>query len=363
MKQEIPTELQPYRKLLGIYEHAGNMNKYKDVPHPKDSIGPRMTNLPLKAPKISHFGFDDKLVDWNNPNKTQEQIELLQFRGRLLNQRMHYPLDYKIELAKRRIRSAVHQYGLNNCYVSFSGGKDSTVLSHLVLSLGYKLEHVFSNTRLEYPECIKFAKTWSEKNNVKLTTVMPDITPGEIWKQYGYPMFSKEVAEILERVRMHKNVNPKKIKKVNSFLKYKDVKLSSKCCYYLKKKPMMDWQKRSGKKVALMGVRAEESQMRRVVWVRKGCIYETKNQVVVHPIVFFTDDDIWNYVKRFKIRLADIYYNGLKRNGCYCCGFGAHRNEDNNFVKLKKMNPALWKNVMNHWGFEKICKACGVKTE
>lgn len=313
----------------------------------------------------SAFSFNDQETGWNNPNKTEKQKELLRFRGNLLNTRMHYPLDYKIMLAKRRIKTAIDAHGINNCYISFSGGKDSTVLSHLILSMGYKIEHVYSNTRLEYPECVNFANKWCKKHNVKLTMVFPDVMPIDIWKKYGYPMFSKEVSEILERTRNHKSVNPKKLKRVEKFIQYKDLKLSSRCCYFLKKKPMIEWQKKSGKTVAIMGVRAEESQMRRAVWVRKGCIYQTKKQkqTVVHPIVFFTDKDIWEYAKRFKIKFADIYYKGFDRNGCYCCGFGCHLTNDNNFVKLKKINPTLWKNVMNHWGFQKICKKCNINTE
>lgn len=312
---------------------------------------------------ISSFNFKDEETGWNNPNKTKKQKELLTFRGNLLNTRMRYPLDYKIMLAKRRIKTAIQEYGKDNCYVSFSAGKDSTVLSHLVLSMGYKLEHVFSNTRLEYPDCVKFANEWCKRNKIKLTVVLPDIRPYKIWNKYGYPMFSKEISEILERMRNGRNIPPKKLKRVKGFLKYKNIKLSARCCHYLKKKPMIEWQKRSGKRVAIMGVRAQESQIRRVVWVRKGCIYETKKQVVVHPMIFFTDNDIWEYAKRFKIKFADIYYNGLERNGCFCCGFGCHLTDENNFMKLKRLNPALWASVMNHWGFGKICKQCDVKVK
>jgi len=332
----------------------------------------------------SYFSFKDEETGWNNSHKTKKQKELLSFRGNLLNQRIAYPLDYKIELAKRRIKSAIDRYGENNCYISFSGGKDSTILSHIALSMGYELEHVFSNTRLEYPECVTFSKEWCEKNGVKLTIVLPEVRPNEIWKKHGYPMFSKEIADLFERMRLGYKCDPKKIKKVKgflkrvgykgnpmhrhkvrNFLKRKGIKISSKCCYLLKKKPMKDWQKKSGKKVAIMGVRAEESQIRRVVWVRKGCIYETKDQAVVHPIIFFTDQDVHEYARRFNIKFADIYYepHNLKRNGCYCCGFGCHRTEENNFIKLKEMNLNLWVHVINHWGFSKICKKCGVDTE
>lgn len=312
---------------------------------------------------LTRYSFDDDLIDWNSPNKTDEQKEIMRSRGHILNMRMDLDLDTKIMFAKRRIETVISKYGEDKCYVSFSGGKDSTILSHIISSMGYNLEHVFSNTRLEYPECINFARQWCKRRKVKLTLVTPQHRPLEIWKKYGYPMFSKEVAEILERVRNHDTVNPKKLKKVKSFMKYKDLHISARCCYYLKKKPLKDWQLKSGKNVAIMGVRAEESQIRRVVWIRKGCIYETKNQIAVHPIIFFRDADIYEYAKRFGIKFADIYYKGFKRNGCFCCGFGCHMVDENNFMKLKKLNPILWKNIMNHWGFEKICKKCDVRIE
>jgi len=311
---------------------------------------------------VSKFSFNDRLVDWNNPKKTKKQKKLLSFRGNLLNSRMKYPLIVKVDMAKRRIRDIVNKYGEDECYIGFSGGKDSTILSHIILSLGYKIDHVYSNTRLEYPECIKFSKKWCKNKNVKLITVIPEIRPEEIWKKHGYPMFSKETADILERVRKSKKVNPKKIKKIKGFLKFKNLPISAKCCDLLKKKPMKKWAKKSGKKVAILGTRAEESQVRRTVWVRKGCIYENNERVVVTPIIFFTEKDIEDYAKQHNIKFADIYYKGFKRNGCYCCGFGCHIAKENNFVKLKKLNPVLWKNVMNHWGFEKICKECGIKT-
>ncbi len=318
------------------------------------------------ANQLLQFSVSDQTTGWNNPDKTKKQKELLSFRGSLLNSRMKYPLSLKLRMAKTRIQAVIDRYGEDQCYIGFSGGKDSTILSHIVLSMGYKIEHVFSNTRLEYHECIDFANKWCKKNKVKLTTVFPEMRPEEIWKKFGYPMFSKEIADILERVRLNgvEKVNPKKLKRVRSFLKYKDVPISGKCCDYLKKKPMKKWAKESGKKVAMLGTRAEESQMRRVVWVRKGCVYERgEDEVIVNPIIIFTEKDIKDYAKKHKIRFADIYYQGMERNGCYACGFGCHLAEENNFQKLKQRNPVLWKNVTNHWGFGKICKKCDVKIE
>lgn len=300
---------------------------------------------------------------WNNRDKTKKQRNELKYRGSLLNKRMAYPLELKIAMAKQRIQYAINLYGQDSCYIGFSGGKDSTVLSHLVNSMGYKIEHVYSNTRLEYPECISFAKKWCEKNDLKLTFVLPDMLPTEVWKKYGYPMFSKDAAETLERIRRGLKVNEKKRNRVRNLLKYKKVKLSSKCCQKLKKEPMKKWQKLNNKKVAILGTRAKESQMRRTVWVRKGCVYENHNNVICNPLIFWTEDDIKEYAKMNDIKFADIYYMGMERNGCYACGFGCHLTEENNFIKLKKYNPNLHANIMDKWGFRDICKKCDVKIE
>ena len=70
------------------------------------------------------------------------------------------PLDLKIPLTKRRIRDWVREFGTDGVYVSFSGGKDSTVLLHIVREMFPDVEAVFVNTGLEYPEIQKFVKTF-----------------------------------------------------------------------------------------------------------------------------------------------------------------------------------------------------------
>ena len=62
------------------------------------------------------------------------------------------PLDIKISLTQARIREWVREYGTDGVYISFSGGKDSTVLLHIVREMYPEIEAVFVNTGLEYPE-------------------------------------------------------------------------------------------------------------------------------------------------------------------------------------------------------------------
>lgn len=102
------------------------------------------------------------------------------------------PLDIKVALTIDRIRQWVDEYGEDGVYVSFSGGKDSTVLLHLVRSLYPKVKAVFSNTGLEYPEIVEFVKKIDNVDWVK-----PKMTFGQVVTKYGYPMFSKEVSDAI----------------------------------------------------------------------------------------------------------------------------------------------------------------------
>lgn len=79
-----------------------------------------------------------------------------------LRTRQKYPLDLKISLTEQRIRAWVNEFGEDGVYVSFSGGKDSTVLLDIVRNkMGYKdIPAVFVDVPTQYPELKEFTKTW-----------------------------------------------------------------------------------------------------------------------------------------------------------------------------------------------------------
>lgn len=106
------------------------------------------------------------------------------------------PLDLKIRLTEDRIRAWVGKYGEDGVYVSFSGGKDSTVLLDIVRNLYPNVKAVFSNTGLEYPEIRQFAMA---HDNVDV--VYPDVRFKDVITQYGYPLIGKEVAEAIYYAR------------------------------------------------------------------------------------------------------------------------------------------------------------------
>ena len=110
----------------------------------------------------------------------------------LLKQLQSLPLDIKIRKTELRIREWYEHWDGNVC-VSFSGGKDSTVLLDIVRHLYPNVSAVFSDTGLEYPEIKEFVKTFPN-----VTIVRPKHSFKEILTKYGYPIISKEVANTVD---------------------------------------------------------------------------------------------------------------------------------------------------------------------
>ena len=107
-----------------------------------------------------------------------------------LMQMQALPLDLKIRLTKQRIRDWVNEYGEDGVYVSFSGGKDSTVLLHIVREEYPNIPAVFVDTGLEYPEIRQFVKTFDNVEWLK-----PKMNFKKVIETYGYPFIGKEVSE------------------------------------------------------------------------------------------------------------------------------------------------------------------------
>lgn len=105
------------------------------------------------------------------------------------------PLYRKIGISIARIGEWYMRWD-GKVYVSFSGGKDSTVLLHLARSFHPEIPAVFSNTGLEYPELQKFVRGFDN-----VTVLYPKMKFHEVLSKYGYPLIGKEVAEAIYYAR------------------------------------------------------------------------------------------------------------------------------------------------------------------
>ena len=283
-----------------------------------------------------------------------------------LIQMQSLPLDIKIRMTKERIRQW-YEYWDGQVYISFSGGKDSTVLKHIVDSMYNDIPAVFVNTGLEYPEIQKFAI--SQKNVV---TIRTEMRFDEVIKKYGYPVISKEVAQTVWEAK--KNAKTGKyayrIKKLNGELLDKNGKLSTynipkwkflldapydishKCCDVMKKRPAKNYEKTTGRK-AIIGTLASESTLRKTQWVKYGCNALESKRPTSQPLSFWTEQDILNYIKQFDVPYCSVYGDivpvdegtllkttGCDRTGCVFCMFGCHlEKEPNRFQRLKETHP------------------------
>lgn len=108
------------------------------------------------------------------------------------------PLSVKIAKTEQRLREWIDYYGLDGVYISFSGGKDSTVLLHIARNIYPDIKAVFSDTGLEFPEIRNFVKTFDNVDVVKPKMLFRDVI-----EKYGYPFISKEVSECVYGARKY----------------------------------------------------------------------------------------------------------------------------------------------------------------
>lgn len=174
-----------------------------------------------------------------------------------------------------KIKAMDLQHNLSeNAYISFSGGKDSCVLSRLFdLALpGNKIPRVFFNTGLEYRQIRSFVEGLEDKDK-RFQVVKSKENVSEIWRKFGYPMKSKQHSHIL-----HVYQNSGKTISVKKYLKempgnmkvtcpkrfkyqFTDefkIKVSDMCCNKMKKKTARDYERDSGFSIAITGIRAGE---------------------------------------------------------------------------------------------------------
>lgn len=243
-----------------------------------------------------------------------------------LKQKQSLPLEGKIILAERRIKEW-YEYSEGQVYISFSGGKDSTVLLHLVRGLYPDVPAVFCDTGLEYPEIKSFVKTIE---NVKI--IRPEMSFRKVLETYGFPVVGKEVAETIEGARKGQAY---RLKKLDPFYKsmYNHSKwaflmdapflVSGRCCEVMKKRPFRKYE-RETKRKPYLGTMAGESMLRTQGYLQTGCNAYDNRRPVSQPLSVWLEEDIWEYLYKFKVPYSSIYDMGYDRTGCIFCMFGAH---------------------------------------
>jgi 3'-phosphoadenosine 5'-phosphosulfate sulfotransferase (PAPS reductase)/FAD synthetase len=274
-----------------------------------------------------------------------------------LKEMQSWSLDRKIRVTQTRIIEWYEHYN-GKVYISFSGGKDSTVLLDLARRIYPDIEAVFVDTGLEYPEIREFVKT---KENI--TWLKPKMSFKKVIDTYGYPVISKAVSRNVGDIKkLGDNCFANKLfngdygakSKYNmtkwKFLIDSPFKISNKCCDIMKKYPL----KQHGKtfhNYAITATMACESMQRKQNWLNSGCNAFDNKTPISQPMSFWTEQDVLKYLRDFNISYCSVYGNiieknkklfttGLDRTGCMFCMFGCHlEKEPNRFQRMKITHP------------------------
>lgn len=269
----------------------------------------------------------------------------------------------------QKIKQIITQYGQDNFYVSFSGGKDSSVLSALIdMAIpDNKIPRVYADTGIELNMVRDFVKEMKDADP-RLVIIKPKTPIKEMLERDGYPFKSKDHAKKVGTYQRHgmtqtviTYLNPNNKSKTFScpkILRYQftpdfNLKIDYKCCINLKEKPLHDWQKENHKQIAIIGIMHDEGGGR-----QKGkCLAFDKDKLKsFQPLITVTKEwEEW-FIEKYKVDICDIYkspYN-FYRTGCKGCPFALHLQQELDtleqfFPDERKQCEYIWKPVYDEY--------------
>jgi len=287
------------------------------------------------------------------------------------------PLEFKVQHSLRVI-DAWYKAHDGNVFVAFSGGKDSTILLHLVRSIHPDVKAVFANTGLEYPEIMAFAKS---HDNVDV--VVPKKKFVQVLQEDGFPISNKQQARSISRLQnpTKRNFNTRRLaltgyagtlgtwnkrSKVSNkwmAIAFSDVRVTDACCNHLKKDPVAGWKRNNPGFKSYVGMMFGEGATRDLKLNRRRCNAFDHGDPTSIPLKFWTDKDVYEYADANGVEICSVYKDfNLSRTGCTFCAYGAEMEDqsDNRFTKLRDSHPVQFNIFINKFGMNKALDYAGV---
>ncbi len=292
---------------------------------------------------------------------------------KVMKQRQKLPLDLKIIFTQKRIREW-YEHWQGDVYVSFSGGKDSTVLVDIVKGMYPDVPAVFCDTGLEYPEVRELA---IRKADVVLK---PEMYFKQVIEKFGYPLPSKEQAYFIRQAR-HSSPRTRALRlgdgrySVSTKWRYlldAPFEISEKCCDVMKKKPFRKFERESGRK-RMTAMMASESSLRERQYMQRGCnAFADKNPASM-PMAVWLEQDVLQYIVDNDLEYAGCYGeiaddgNGKlhctreNRTGCMFCMFGIqYDGSPNRFQRMQRDYPKRYDYCINKLGIGRVLDYVGI---
>lgn len=285
--------------------------------------------------------------------------------------------EFLLQDRLQKIRQIIRKYGEENFLVSFSGGKDSTVLSALIdMALPEnKIPRVYANTGIEYRLILEFVEREREKpHSWDLIILKPQVPIKPTLEEVGYPFKSKYHSKILSTYQ-----NSGDTESVNVYCRRKDprsgvmkhsehlcpkillyqfsedfdLKISAKCCDRMKKDPLHKWQKENNRPFAIVGIMPSEGGERESA----QCLaFKGGKLKTFQPLVPVTKEwEEW-FIETYNVEISEIYkppYN-FSRTGCKGCPFAIQLQKELDtlerfFPAERKQCEIIWKPIYDEY--------------
>lgn len=269
----------------------------------------------------------------------------------------------------QKIKQIINQYGEENFYLSFSGGKDSTVLSALVdfAIPDNKIPRVYADTGIDLNIVRDFVFDMAKMDD-RFIIIKPSVSIKQMLEKDGYPFKSKKHAKKLgtyQRNGWTKTAQnylypsseyktfacPKSLR--YQFSEDFKLKVDYKCCVNLKEKPLHEWQKENNKPIAIVGIMKSEGGSR----AKGKCLaFNNKKLKAFQPLIPVTKDwEDW-FISEYNIQICDIYYPpyNFERTGCKGCPFNINLQKELDvlekyFPAERKQCEIIWKPVYDEY--------------
>ena len=227
-------------------------------------------------------------------------------------------IEYSVDLIRKAERMALRLDPENGFYTTFSGGKDSQCLYHLVKMAGVKSKTHMNLTSVDPPEVIRFVKTqYPDVELIKPKMSIYDmakkkhIIPTRIfrWCCAEYKEMSGVGKVTLIGVRKEESARRAKREEISINIKGKKNEQS-----------FDQWSEHEEQMVACVG---------------------GKDKILVSPIIYWTEKDVWEFLNANNIPHCKLYDEGYKRIGCICCPISNYKS------KLRDIE--RWPHVKRNW--------------